>query len=455
MEGQHPAVKWSIYLLVGAVVGVVVFLILSSIIVSNTRTLSNPSNIKRITTGQELVPASNGLTSISRKGLEERYQTFTELAPPPALASPTGSPVPVKNQPQPIPENERCLINTPTLSLRLTGYLGPYINGVFSEADAVRLALRSGARCLVLEIDRETNSLEPKLLYRDTLGYTRSLNTGSIQKVAEALAGSAFSSLSDGPPGSVPNDPLLLVLYFVNCPNATTDTRNYLLFLGKVAQQLLPLQNAMLAQTPQGDFRRQRLERDLFYLPSSIFNKKCIVLCNVDTKPFRSLDSYGLAGELGPQQDLDLLVHCRLYAKESGFGATSLPQTTDDPKAFLTSPDYWLQTPPDRLSQAQSQTKNAWTLVMSRRATDESLPTSEGTEKLFTTYGVNSIPLTLFAKTDAVAPSAAKGSIFGEYCWSIKPAPLRFRPAAPIPVQKPVPEMNSNGGAIQSPSFSG
>jgi hypothetical protein len=457
MEGQHPAVKWSIYILVGAVVGVVAFLIITSIIVSNSRHLATPANINRISGAQDTVLLTNGLSSVKRKGLEERLQTYTEIAPPKALGSDSvESPQPpAKQQAQQIPDGERCLINTPVLSTRLTGYLGPYVNGVFSEADATRAALRSGARCLVLEIDRETNSLEPKLLYRDSLGYVRSLNTGSIQKVAEALATNAFTGYSDAVPSSAANDPFILVLYIVNSPDPNSATRDYLIFLGKIAQQLLPIQQYMMAQTPQGDFRRQRLQRQLFYLPYSIFNKKCITLCNVDTKPFRQLEQYGLKGELGAQQDLDLLVHCRLYARESGFGRTSMPNTTDDPMAYVTTPDFWLLTPPDRLAQAQSQTKSAWTLVMSQKASDEGIPSAEATGKLLNTYGVNSIPVPIFAKSESIAPIVGKGAPFGEYCWSVKSAPMRYRPAAPIPVQKPVPEMNSNGGAVLSPSFSG
>ena len=91
------------------------------------------------------------------------------------------------------PQPQQLLINTAVFATRLTGFLGPYESGVFDEDNATRLALKTGSRCLVLEIDYEHHRYEPKLIYRDGWGMKKSINTGSIQKVAKCIAARAFT----------------------------------------------------------------------------------------------------------------------------------------------------------------------------------------------------------------------------------------------------------------------
>ncbi len=354
----------------------------------------------------------------------------------------------------PIPADQRLLINTNVLGTRLTGYLGPYNSGAFDEDSATRLALSTGARCLVLEIDHEQGEQEPLLIYRDAWGFKQSLNVGSIGKVAKSIAGRAFTPANDSAPPAVASDPLFLVLYFVRTPNPSTQPRDYIRFLAKVAEQLQPLTNVCLGQTPQGDFRRQALESQLFFTPLSVVSKRIICMTNADTTPFRRLGPLGLAGEIGAKQDLDLLIHARLYSRESpsGLGVTSTPTSSTAPAAVITSPQYWLTIPPDRLADAVSNTKQAWTLVMTPTADALSLDANK-VKKLLQEYGVHCIPITIFDAPQTTDIFTGRDAPYGKTAWTYKPDLIRFIPPRPIVIQKPNPLTNSGGGAVVAPKF--
>ncbi len=354
-----------------------------------------------------------------------------------------------------VPSDQRLLINTSVLGTRLVGYLGPYKSGAFDEDSATRLALSTGARCLVLEIDHMENEKEPLLIYRDAWGFKQSLNTGSLLKVAKSIAGRAFSPSNDSVPAAVASDPLFVVVYFVRTPNPATAPRDYIRFLGKVAEQLQPLAALGLGQTPQGDFRRQALESQMFFMSTEIFNKRIILMTNADTTPFRRLGPLGLAGEISAKQDLDLLIHARLYSRESpsGLGITSSPTSSTKPAAVITTPQYWLTTPPDRLADAVANTKQAWTLIMTPTADSLDMDAAK-LKKLLEMYGVHCVPITIFDTpqlTDAF--TGRNGGPYNKSSWIYKPDLIRFIPPKPITITKPNPLTNAGGGAIRAPTF--
>jgi hypothetical protein len=356
------------------------------------------------------------------------------------------------------PKPQQLLINTAVFSTRLTGYLGPYDSGVFSEDNAVRIALNAGSRCLILEIDYEHGNYEPKLIYRDSWAIKRSVNTGSIKAVARSIAARAFSSANNGAPESVASDPLIVVLYFLRTPNISKDPIAYAKYLGAVAEQLEPIRELLLGQTPQGDFRRQALESQLFFTNHSVFNNKIIVINNADTKIFRNLSSIGLAGVLGPTQDLDYMTHVRLYGRESPspFGVTGTSGDSVKPAAVVTSSAYWLNTPTDRAQGAVELTKGAWTLVMPPVSYDTSSTAVDDKKKqdnLFKIYGVHSIPINIFEDAKTTDNFTAKGNVFNNTSWAAKPQLIQYVPSSPIPIQKPFPQANSGGGTIVSPKL--
>jgi hypothetical protein len=419
------------------ILGIVVILLVCALLVwglllafRNRRLLPTPDNIKRIQKSQLHI-------------LEKQWSTITQGKQ--GLSSSINT----------IPEDQRLLINATVLSTRLTGYLGPFNSGAFNEDDATRISLNSGARCLILEIDREVNSYEPSLIYRDGWGIKQSLNIGSVSKVAKSIAGRAFTGSTEGAPPNVANDPLFVVLYFVSTPDPAKTPQEYVRFMAKVAEQIEPLNDLIIAQTPQGDFRRQALESQLFFMNYRIFSGKIILMTNADTTPFRRLKALGLDGELGSKQDLDLMVHVRLYSRESpsGLGITSSPTNNVKPAAIITTPNYWLNTPPDRLADAQSQTKAAWSIVMPPVSTDSSSLTKDDITKLQTQYGVQSIPTCLFQAPDKTSVFTGKDAPYDKSAWTIKPELIRYIPPKPIVVQKPIPQADSGGGVIVSPKF--
>ena len=420
-----------IVLIVLSVLAIGVFLVYSIInVYKNSTIVASPSNINRIKLEQSIL-LEKEWTGISqgRKGLEDALNT--------------------------IPEDQQLLINATVFSTRLTGYLGPYASGVFSEDDATRYALNSGARCIILEIDRMNNSYDPILLYRDEWGVKQSLNSGNILKVAKSISSRAFLGTSEGSPPNVSNDPLFVVVYFVSTPDPTTNTKEYVRFMAKVAQALQPLKNQSLGLTPQGDFRRQGLESQLFFTPYKVFLRKILIFTNADTTPFRRLQSLGLSSEIGQDNDLDLLVHARIYSRESpsGLGISSSPVTNTKPNVCITTPYYWLNTPPDRLADAQTQTKSCWTIVMPPVSSAQSMIEKENLTKLYTTYGIQSIPFCLFDSKTTTSLFTGKDAPYHKASWQVKPEILRFIPPKPIAVQKPMPETNSSGGAVVTPSF--
>ena len=354
-----------------------------------------------------------------------------------------------------LPSDQEILININVFATRLTGYLGPFASGVFDGDAATRFALASGSRCLVLEIGRYENGLEPKLLYRDQFGVKLSLNDGSIQSVAKSIAGRAFNATSEGAPASVADDPLFLVLYIASAPDQATQPREYMRFLGSIARELQPIRDMIVGMTPQGDFRGQKLEGELFFKHRSVFSRKIITLCNADTSGFRRLDALGLKGELGESQNLDTLVNVRLVSptSQAGFGVTSTTSGNTTPAAYITTPDYWLNTPPDQLADAQSKTKRAWTLCMRPVSTPTDEMSSEQLKKLLTTYGVHAIPITLFDTPTKTDVFCGKGATYNTMAWNTKPLLLRYVPPKPIAIQKPSPQTNSGGGFIQTPKF--
>ena len=354
-----------------------------------------------------------------------------------------------------IPSEQQLLINMRVFSTRLTGFLGPYNSGVFGEDAATRIALSTGSRCLILEIDYENHNYEPKLIYRDGWGMKQSLNTGSIERVAKSIASHAFNPSNNGVPPSIAQDPLFVVLYFVRTPSQGSQPQEYMRYLGAVAEQLKPLQNHLLGQTPQGDYRRQALESQLFFTDYHVFQNKIILLTNADTTGFRRLQSLGLAGELGIRQDLDFITNVRLYGRESPsqFGITGSPSSSIKPAAVITSPGYWKSTPSDRIAGAVELTKEAWTIVMGPISSPTNQPDNSTLDTLFNTYGIQCIPTTIISDTSNTNLFTGPGKSFSTSSWSTKPELIRYIPPKPIAIQHPYPQANSGGGTVVSPKL--
>jgi hypothetical protein len=340
-----------------------------------------------------------------------------------------------------LPDNQNLLINYQVAGCRLAGYLGPLQDGVYKEEDAVRLALAAGNRLFVLEISAlEENPTEPLLVARDSGGYKRALNDGSIKKVCSALA-------STGCTGYI-TDPLIIVLYFHDAPSVTKNPSGYIEYLSKVAKALQPLIPHHLGLTNVGNFTRQGMESSLFSYSSDFYKNKVIIMTNANTTYFRDPTQIGINRKIPQNQDLDFFVHARIYKQASGgdLGITEIAPAGRSPRAIITDDAYFLTTPPDRIGETINLTRNTFTIVMKKDPTY--IPTAEHATLLLSTYGISCIP------TDSFDDSG-KGLLkeFTKNLFIAKPITLRFTKPASIVPSVPNPALDARGGNLVAPSL--
>jgi hypothetical protein len=340
-----------------------------------------------------------------------------------------------------LPDNQNLLINYQTAGCRLAGYLGPLQDGVYSEDEAVRLALAAGNRLFVLEISAlEENPTEPLLVARDSMGYKRALNDGSIKKVCSALASKAWSKGV--------TDPLIVVLYFQNAPSISKNPSGYISYLSKVAKALQPLIPNHLGLTNVGNFTRQGMESTLFGYSTDFYKNKAIILTNANTTYFRDPTQVGVNRDIAQNEDLDFLVHARLYKQDGGgnLGITEISPAGQSAKAIIADDSYFLTTPPDRLGGIINLTRNTFTIVMKKDVTY--IPTEEQVKLLLTTYGVSCIPTDPFSENGAGILKP-----FAKNLFIAKPIPIRFTKPAPIVPSVPNPALDARGGNLVAPKL--
>jgi hypothetical protein len=409
-----------VILIIGAIAGIIYAIVYAA---QKHSVLANPSNIQRIIDLQNIIIKSQ--YNIYTSNLQEASKLWSG-----------------------VPQNQRLLINANMIGVRLAGYLGPFVDGVFSEDSAVSTALMTGARVIFIDIDVDSVTNKPTLVYRDANGFIKSLNNGSIKNVAKAINDRGFSSYSSSVPIDVRGLPMIVVLYFHKTPDIVQQPNEYIKFLIQVSKELQAIQPNLLAQTAQGDFRRQNMDTQLFFQPMKTYRNKIILLCNVDTSILRNAASYGIY-DLGPGGDLDLLVHARLYSQQSGtsFGSTSMVSGTKPPAAILTQPDYFINMPPEKRSDSILLTKKCFTITMN---SDPSIVTTKPMlDSLIANYGVNCVPLVHFMDMKDLAPYFAIGNLYEKSSVLAKSQQLRFVPPEPIVTQVPNSNMNTQGGFIR------
>jgi hypothetical protein len=186
------------------------------------------------------------------------------------------------------------------LTVRLAGYLGgetDALNGVFDMVKGTQVAISLGARSFVFDIDYlDTKPCEPLVIYRDSGGVMRSLNTGSIRDGMDALNKMAFKSNYD---------PVIIVVYLRRIPPGKIQADKY---FKAIAAELDPLSTYHLGLTEQGKFHSCASESSLFYNSITSYQKKFIVLCNYDTTLLPQTQN--------PKDNLNFWVNARLFLHE-------------------------------------------------------------------------------------------------------------------------------------------
>ena len=321
-------------------------------------------------------------------------------------------------------DNDLKLINIQPLTVKQTGFLGPVDSGVFSEIAGVQNTLKSGVRTFVLQIDYQTDpnkteplfppANEPCLLYRDDTGVLTSLNAGSIKKVSDALATHAFANTLPAK-----DDPIILILYALRTPDPVTAPKDYLAYCSKIAKQLGALAPFHLGLTTNGDYHRQALQGQLFTTNFKQFEKKVIILSNMDTSLFRKgIQSYA------PADDLDYWVHAQLYKLNDSdkLGVTSVASANTKTRAIVVPIESLTGLSPDSQKTWATKNKDYFSVVI---PSAESNPSVSLANVLLGSMGVNVLPLDLFSFD--VKEISALFEIWKKNTWNMRPVALRSK----------------------------
>lgn len=342
------------------------------------------------------------------------------------------------------------LFNFAPLTVSNAGFMGPESEGSYST-NAIRRALDLGFRCFVFHIDYYEGDAkdpdyfvgpgEPCLLYRDDQGTIRSGNCGRISEMTTALVQQAFSpGLATG------RDPLIVILDFKRVPDQTKSVDAYLNFLKKVAQEIQPLRPSFLARL--GETRFSNLENPalLFTQNFQSLKGKTLIFTNVNTDIFNS----PTARNTPIEQNLRSMINAQVYSLSSdALPNDSITQVA--PRGSILSvgkqtANYFLLTPPNKLSEAQLRTNNVFTIVDPPDAYGNH--PIETTEKLLTQFGVQSIPFNIYSTPEALTKFMTS---WGLASWKLKPKPLQYVVVVAAPPKPISPRADANGGNVSPP----
>lgn len=319
---------------------------------------------------------------------------------------------------------EMTLLNVQPMSIKQAGYGGPAEGGVFDPEFAIPEALKLGYRAFVLQIDyldvkkdgfEEPG--EPTLVYRGSNDALISKNSGSIEKVASAIASVAYRS-------DTPNytTPVILYLHLLRTPSPIRRSEEYLKFLSRIAKQLAPLASSHLGLTPMGIFHRQKQEEVLLNTPLSALDGKTIVLCNADTSLFRAPDSSGKS--YPPLEDLDYWTNIRVYLDSTDVKLGVTSTATEAGKAVVV--------PLERLLTLDNQKADAFALKGKQRFTiglhvPEKNPTPKEFDRALFELGLNMVPVNAVGKADDTLDDLR--APYEKQSYPLKPPAMRERKA--------------------------
>jgi hypothetical protein len=353
-----------------------------------------------------------------------------------------------------IPEVEQCLVNFYTLACRYTGYIGPFNEGYWDPDIAIQLAVNSGCRTFILEIDYlneckgESIKYFPRIVVRDQQGKMRikfnsnrpicnSIQHSNIRDVCEKINYYAYA------PGVQNNsDPVIIILYFLRQPPGSYKSKTVLDYYANVARALEPFQTRLLKnELDGGTYYRQSQEGRLLINNIKEYNGKVLIFSNANTNGFRETQLYS------PNEDLDFLVNLRLMYTQTKLGITQNDSST--PFGILQTAEDFMIIPSDRAEEIADSTKLRWTVCLSQ---DPSKSVTKDTyNKITNTFGVNCVPIQLFdiQNNDFMFTD----STFKTYSFIPKPESLRYiKPPIVIPAE-PNPSTDAKHGLLRAPTI--
>lgn len=346
--------------------------------------------------------------------------------------------------------NNWVLLNFAPLTVVNAGYEGPAVDGYYSTK-AIRDALDLGFRSFVFHIDyykgepKDPNNFvppgDPCLLHRDDQGVIRSANCGRISEMMQALAEQAFSrSLATG------NDPLLVTLLFKTVPDRIAEPGIYANFLSKVSQEIQPLRQSFLARIDTTRFSNLENPSAVFVQPFEQLKGKTIIFTNANTDLFKT------ATITDPTKNLRFMINAQVY---STSGSSIEKDTVTEPApqgtqmaVGLAKSTYFLETPPDRMTEATRKTNNVFTLVSTPDAnTNYSV---QAITDLSTKFGVQSIGWNLYTSPTETQDFFNK---WGAFSWKLKPPALQYIVVRPAPPKVLSPNADANQGNPRPPAL--
>jgi hypothetical protein len=318
------------------------------------------------------------------------------------------------------------LLNFQPITVKQAGFIGPVVDGVFEEGSAVLNAIKAGVRSFVLQIDYIEDAKdsklfppvrEPCLLYRDKAGALDSLNAGSIQKVADALAQHAFNDRSS----KFSKDPLIVILHGTRAPDAVAKPKEYLDYCSKIAKALKPLAPHHLGSTPLGNYHRQALQGQIFTRPIHDFQKKVIVLTTFDTSLFRNTEKLKIPA-YKPAADLDYWSNAQIYKENATdlMGVATIAPAKVTPRARIFSAEALLALGADEKTGWAVKERDVFTIALPG---PEKNPSVDETTVLLNSMGVNVVPLDLFSFE--TADVKALTNLWKKKTWKMRPVALQ------------------------------
>lgn len=325
-----------------------------------------------------------------------------------------------------ISESNQCFVNFYSLGCRYPGFLGPANNGYWNPDIAIQLAVNSGCRTFIFDIDYITNcdNLYPRMVVRNSKGISiikddvlcNDATNSNIKEVCDKINFYAFSSCENK------KDPVVIVLYFLQKPPGENNSITVLNYYSEVAKALSPFKNRLLdSDVNNGVFYRQKQENMLLINNITDYNGKVLIFSNANTSGFRESPI-----KYSSYEDLDFLVNLRLQYTQTQLGITEKGTGA----GILEVASNFMNIPSDQLqSTVQHITKN-WTLCLSTEQIDK-----DTYGKITNTYGVHCIPTTIFDDNTFMYSK----DLFEIYSFIPKPDKLCYKKPAKVIASEPNP----------------
>jgi hypothetical protein len=362
-----------------------------------------------------------------------------------------------------IPESDRCLLNFYAIGCRFTGFMGPTDgNGYFDPGIAVQTAVNAGCRVFVLEISDlhscSGNAHFPRIVVRDVQGKSliksssdcypcNTLAHSNIMDVCDKINTYAFGDSCQNR-----DDPVILVLYFLDAQPGPFNSKRTLDYYSAVAKCMKPLRDKCLINELTGNYDRQRQQSTLLQHKITDYNGKVLIFSNANTDGFRDTN----APTYDAMEDLDFIINLRLnYTLTTQLGITEL---NGNGNGSLQAVEDYLLIPSNNQQAAITQATNNWTIALS--SSNPMKTVSSGNYATLTqTYGVHCVPLLLFdMSTDPTQDNSymykVSKSTSKHYSFIPKPTDLRYHPTTVTGTQ--IPNItNANGGILPTPVIPG